>query len=194
MSVPLKMVHSPVRRYIMKKIFTILAAAILSVALFSTTVGASATAKESDIIAALVSAQVPDEYCTLAESYLNRPDVELTEAQIIAIIAYINDAQKQAGGVIDPQKWIESQKLDILSDVLGVCRESDPTFVRNNDNQYSIYDKSGKTLLRVDNHAQIKKTGYDYSLIPAGLALITLAGVSVIVKKAVSSRRKTTEA
>jgi uncharacterized MnhB-related membrane protein len=178
----------------MKRVFAILVAAILSVALFSTTVSASAAAKESDIITALVAANVPDEYCTLAESYLNRPDVELTEAQIVAIIAYINDAKKTAGDIKDPQKWIEDQKLQILSDVLGVCRESDLKFVRNNDNQYSIYDNSGKTLLRVDNHAQIKKTGNDYSLIPAGMALIALAGVTAVAGKMIVRRRKTTEA
>ena len=175
----------------MKKVLSLFLATILCVALFSSTVSASAAAKESDIITALISASVPDEYVTLAESYLNRPEVELTEAQIIKIIAYINDAKKTAGGVIDPQKWIEDQKLTILSDVLGVCKESDLTFVRNNDNQYSIYDSSGKTLLRVDNHAQIKKTGYDYLLIPAGFALIALAGLSAIATKAVSRRRKT---
>ena len=175
----------------MKKVLSIFVAAIISVSLFSSSVSASAAAKESDIITALISANVPDEYCTLAQSYLNRPEIELTEAQIIKIIAYINDAKKTAGGVFDPQKWVESQKLIILSDVLSVCRESDLTFVRNNDNQYSIYDSSGKTILRVDNHAQIKKTGYDYFLIPAGFALIALAGISVITTKTVTRRRKT---
>jgi len=172
----------------MKKILAVLLVVMVTVMTCAASV--SAAAKEDDIVTALKTAGVADAYIAQAESYMAQDGVDLTEAQITGIVADINAANSVKAGQTDYSKLSSAQKTDIMNDVAHAASLLGLTSGMTDAHTFTIYDKTGKAILSADAAGAVKKTGFDYTIVFVGLAVIALAGVSAVAAKKVIRRRE----
>jgi len=170
----------------MKKILTVLAAMMVTVAAFA---GSVSAATENDVITALENANVPDAYVSTAESYMASHD--LTAAQIDAVIADINAAGAITGGTTKFQSLTSEQKEQIVAKVTDAATVLGLKTTYSSSKDLSIIDSTGKALLVVNINGAVKKTGFDYTIAFVGLGLIAAAGVSAVVIRTVSGKKIT---
>lgn len=170
----------------MRKWIALLTVTLMTVLAFAAPV--SAASAESDITAALKSAGVAQTYISQAESYMGQAGVDLTEAQITGIVQDINDAVAVAAGQKDYSKLTVDQKVKIAAEVAHAASLLGLTSRLDKDG-LSIIDASGKVLITVSSET-VKKTGADYSLVFAGVAVIAVAAISPILVKKLARKQK----
>jgi len=172
----------------MKKFLSVLLVAMVTVMTMAVSVSAAST--ESDIITALKSAGVPDTYVATAESYLAQSDVVLTSAQVDSVIADIKDAAAITGGAKFSAVTAD-QKLAVIDEVTSAAKTLGLSTTFSSTAGLSITDSTGKVLITVNSDsAAVKQTGFDYSIVFIGLAVIGLAGISAVAAKKVIRRRE----
>lgn len=172
---------------VMKKLIALLTVTLMTVLAFAAPV--SAAAQESDITAALKNAGVAQTYISQAESYMAQEGVNLTEVQITGIVTDINDAVAIAAGQKDYAKLTSAQKSGIALEIAHAASLLGLTSKYDKTNGVSITDSTGKVLISVTS-ANVKKTGFDYTLIFAGVAVMVTAIISAFVLRRVSGSRK----
>lgn len=161
---------------------------VILVTMMTCAVAVSA-ATESDIITALKSAGVPASYVATAESYVAKSDVTLTAAQSDAIIADINGAVAVAAGETSYSKLTVDQKTKIAAYITDAAKILGMTTSLSTAG-LSIIDSTGKVLITVNTEDAVKQTGFDYTIVIVGLALIGTAGVSAVVIRKATRRGK----
>jgi len=171
----------------MKKIMAMVLVILVTMMTCAAVVSA---ATESDIITALKSAGVPASYIASAESYLAKSDVVLTAAQSDAIIVDINDAVAIAAGQKSYSKLTGDQKSKIAAEITDAAKILGMTTSYSSTAGLSIIDSTGKVLITVNTEDAVKQTGFDYTIVIVGLALIGTAGVSAVVIRKVTRREK----
>ncbi|MDO8686346.1 MAG: hypothetical protein Q7J78_06730 [Clostridiales bacterium] len=129
----------------------------------------------NDIVAALKDAGVPEVYVTQAESYLNSRTV--TSEQADAVIEHILNAKTIANGVTELSKLTVNQKTGILEEISQAVAQLDLTASFSNG-VITIKDADSNTVFSVSSSDVIKQTGYDYSPILVGLAILLIAGIA----------------
>lgn len=171
----------------MRRGLVLLSSLLAAALLYSVSVSA---AGESEIIDALKDAGVPDMYVSIAESYMAKPDVELTQGQIDAIVADIHDAKTIAGGETDYDNMTGEQHEKIVAKVSDAANILGLKTTYSSSKNLSIIDSTGSTLLSVNMGGAVKKTGYDYTTIFVGLSLIGIGALSGIFAKSILRREK----
>ena len=173
----------------MKKFLSVLLVVMVTVMTFAASVSAAST--EGDIITALKSAGVPASYVATAESYMAQSGVDLTAAQIDAVITDINDAVAIAAGETSYAKLTADQKEKIAAEVIDASKILGLTATYAGGGKgLTVSDSTGKALLTVTSEGAIKQTGFDYSIVFIGLAVIGLAGVSAVAAKKLIRRKE----
>lgn len=162
---------------------------IISVVLVaSLTLGAMASAATvNDILQSLRDAGVPEVYVLQAESYMAGKTVSAATAD--AIINHINNASGIADGEKKLSKLTGDQKSGIMTEISAACALLNMT-ASYSDKALTVKDATGNTVLYLSSEDAIKQTGYDYSLILLGLAIMIVAGVSAVVLSRKSASQK----
>lgn len=145
---------------------------------------AASAATLSDVVTALNNAEVPAVYVSQAEAYFNANPI--TSAQADSLIAHINAAAKIANGETSMTKLTGTQVSEILDEVSGAAKVVGLTAAYSGDETVGIFDSTGKLVFAIAKTSTpatsaIKQTGFDYSMVLAGLAMMLLAGSISIV-------------
>lgn len=170
----------------MKKFAALLLTVLVTMMTFTAAVSA---ASENDIVTALRSAGVAESYITTAASYLAQSDVTLTAAQADSVIANIEAAKVIAGGNLQASTLTDDQQTKIAAEVTDAAGTMGLSTTYSSTDGLSIIDGSGKTLISVVA-GSVKQTGFDYTIVFVGLALIAAAGVSAVVIRKATRRGK----
>lgn len=170
----------------MKKFAALLLTVLVTMTTFTAAVSA---ASENDIVTALRSAGVAESYITTAASYLAQSDVTLTAAQADSVIANIEAAKVIAGGNLQASTLTADQQTKIAAEVADAADTMGLSTTYSSTDGLSIIDGSGKTLLSAVE-GSVKQTGFDYTIVFVGLALIAAAGVSAVVIRKATRRGK----
>lgn len=161
----------------MKKLMVMLMTTVIAIMSFASVTSA---ATKADIVTALNNSHILNVYVAQAESYLN--SVTVTSDQADQVIALINHVNATVGTKTKLSELTSVQKQSILTDftaagvVMGltVVYNSGNIVVKNSSNQqvFTVSTTTGNI---------IKQTGFDYSVVLYGLAILMLAGVSGLV-------------
>lgn len=156
-------------------------AMILIVFILVMGIGATVMAAPADdIMTALEATDAPDVYFPQVEAYLN--SITISPAQATAVITRINNADTIANGVTKFSKLTKAQASAILAEISAAAQVLSLTATYNGSTLY-IKDATNKTVFTVSDSDVIKQTGYDYSIVLAGAALIILAGAVVFMNR-----------
>ena len=151
-----------------------------------TTISSAAT--KADIISLLRSSHVLEVYVTQAESYLN--SITVTSAQADAVIEHINNANAIVGTKTLLSELTSVQKAGILAEVTAAAAHLNLT-VTISSGSLIVKDASLAVVFSVNLAASdlVKQTGFDYSILLYGLAVLMLAGAAgFATRKALVSR------
>ena len=170
----------------MKKFAALLITVLITMMTFTAVVSA---ATENDIITALRSAGVAESYIATAESYLAKSDVTITATQADSVIANIEAAKVIAGGNLKASTFTADQETKIAAEISAAAETMDLSTTYSTTDGISIIDGSGNVLLTAVE-GSVKQTGFDYTIVILGLALIGTAGVSAVVIRKVTRREK----
>jgi len=167
----------------MKKILIMMVTTIIAVMSF--TVVASAAAS-SDVIKVLNDSNIPDVYVSQAESYLN--SVTVTQAQSDAIIARIKDVNAIVGDKTKLSELTLAQKQSVLNEFTAAGVVLDLKVVYDNGD-INVTDAQSNIVFNVPKAEIIKHTGFDYSIVLYGLALLMLACFAAFATRKVLANR-----
>jgi len=178
----------------MKKILTILTALVVTIMTCAAVV--SAASSQDDIITALQDAGVPDTYIATAEDYMAQSDITMTPAQVDSVIANIDNASAITGGEVKFSNMSADQKTQVIAEVGDAANTMGLSTSYDSTTGLSISDSTGNVIVSISaDSGAVKQTGFDYTIVFAGLALIVLAGVStIIVRKSLSREKKIIDA
>jgi len=166
----------------MKKTLTAIILVFVLVASLAMTVSAATVA---DVVTALEGAGVPDVYVTQAESWLTSKG--LSSAQLDGILVHINAAKTAAAGETKISELSSAQRIAIRDHVLAAATELGLTATYTNK-VLTIKDGTS-TVFQVSYTDAVKQTGYDYSIILIGLAVLAAAAAAALgVRKALRDR------
>lgn len=166
----------------MKKAWTVLLVVLIMVIGMTSAVSAASV---TDIITALEAGHVPDVYIAQAESYFASHTV--TSAQADQLITFIKAATTTAAGETKLSELSASQRTAIVADITKAAQVIGLTATYDNK-AITVKDNSNQVVFTVTSASAVKQTGYDYTIIFAGLGFLVLAGAATLVSRKALSR------
>jgi hypothetical protein len=166
------------------KIAKMFSTLVLSLVMVVGAASAALAAPNDDVISALKTNHVPNDYIIQAENYLKNHT--LTQSQADAVVAQIEKAGDimAAAGTKDINKLSYSQQEAVANCVYaaGDALGMDITISKlsNGSIKVTAKDAEGKTVLDFTS-SSVKQTGVNNSIIFAGVLLLVLSAGSLVV-------------
>ena len=137
----------------------------------------------NDVFIALEEANVPEAYILQAKAYFDA--YPMTEAQANIIMEHIDAALVIADGKTKASELTSSQRGDIFLELVEAGQVLDLVVAYEGATNYEkgtgyARDQQNNVVFMVTAEDAVKHTGFNYSIILAGLAVLILAGISLV--------------
>lgn len=168
----------------MKKLTAVI---LVSILLILSLGGAVAAYTADDVFAALEDANVPEAYILQAEAYFEANP--MTEEQAGVIMEHIDAALVIADGKTKASELTSTQRGAIFQELVKAGQALDLVVTYEGVTNYEkgtvyVRNQAGDVVFMVTAEEVIKQTGFDYSIVLAGLGvLIVAAGVAVLLRR-----------